>query len=146
MKLNKCHCFTPESKVSSCFTVPVLPLRISSKHSVDISFSKRKNLLTAGLRFKSGSADQNIIIISVVYMFCSLDIFRYALAYAISCSETILSQYVRIVGICQELGYLAFLAPSVVSQCSEFSYLATDKNSSLETFFEWVLNDTNETE
>ena len=51
--------FIFESKVSSCFTVPVLPLRISSRHSVDISFSKRKNLLTAGLRFKSGSADQN---------------------------------------------------------------------------------------
>jgi len=35
----------PESKVSSSFTVPVLPLRISSKHCVDISFSKKKGSL-----------------------------------------------------------------------------------------------------
>ena len=65
----------------------------------------------------------------VVYMFCSLDTFRNILEYAISCSETILSQYVRIVDTCQELGYLVFLAPNVVSQCSNFSYSATDKNS-----------------
>ncbi len=62
-------------------------------------------------------------------MFCSLDIFRYVLTYPISCSETISFQYVRIVDICQELGYLVFLVPNVVSQCSEFSYSATDKNS-----------------
>ena len=52
-------------------------------------------------------------------MFCSLDMFRYVLAYAISCSETILSQYVRIVDICLVLGYLVFLAQNVVSQCSD---------------------------
>ena len=63
------------------------------------------------------------------FMFCSLDIFRYVLTYPISCSETISSQYVRIVDICQELGYLVFLVPNVASQCSEFSYSATNKNS-----------------
>ena len=62
-------------------------------------------------------------------MFCSLDTFTNIPEYAISCSETILSQYVRIVDTCQELGYLVFLAPNVVSQCSNFSYSATDKNS-----------------
>ena len=72
---------------------------------------------SGGPRFKSGSADQKIII--PTYIFCSLDIFRYVLAHAISCSETILSQYVRIVDTCQELGYLVFLALNVVSQCSD---------------------------
>ena len=52
-------------------------------------------------------------------MFCSLDIFRYVLAYAISCLETISSQYVRIVDICRVLGYQVFLALNVVSRCSD---------------------------
>ena len=46
MKLSKCHCFTSESKVSSCFTVPFFPLRISSKHCEDLSFGKRKDSST----------------------------------------------------------------------------------------------------
>ena len=52
-------------------------------------------------------------------MFCSLDIFRYVLAYAILCLETISSQYVRIVDICLVLGYLVSLVLNVVSQCSD---------------------------
>lgn len=52
-------------------------------------------------------------------MFSSLDIFRYVLAYAISCLETISSQYVRIVDICLVLGYQVFLALNVVSRCSD---------------------------
>ena len=75
----------------------------------------------------------------VVYMFCSLDIFTNIPEYAISCSETILSQYVRIVDICLVLGYLVFLAQNVVSQCSDV-FCILDITRTILIDVEWVLN------
>ena len=114
------HCLTPESKVSSCFIIPVLPLRISSKHSIDISFSKRKISLLQDFGSSPGArTNYHHVHPSSQGILPLLSHLRSSRFHAVACTNPLFSypySHVSVRGP-QVLSYLLPMLPASFSPC-----------------------------